>query len=80
MDPLSALLELTCCLLESADVVALIVNLIAWIFSKPNRTARKVAKTQGEEPPAKDFWFQVFVVLTPITITLTGIILYKWLR
>ncbi|MBX7103544.1 MAG: hypothetical protein K1X57_05660 [Gemmataceae bacterium] len=77
---LSVLLDLTCCLLEFIDVIALFTNGISWVKSAPNRAARREAKTVGAEPPPKDFWFQVLVVTTPIALTLTGILVYKWTR
>lgn len=80
LEPLTAILELSCCLLEFLNAAGIVTNLVAWFRSQPYREARKNAKQRGEPPPTDDFWFQVFVFLTPITITLTGIIIYKWLR
>ena len=74
------LLELTCCLLELLDSAAVITNIVAWTKSAPNRAARKEAKTVGAEPPPPDKWFQVLVFVTPIALTLTGIVIYKYVR
>lgn len=77
---MEVLLELTCCLLEFVDFAAIITEIVAWNRSKPNRQARKIAKTAGTDPPPRDTWFQILVFLTPIVITLTGIIIYKYVR
>lgn len=80
MELIPALLDLSCCLLEFINLASVIGNGVAWKRTEPYREARKEAKITGTPPPANDFWFQVFVFLTPITITLTGIVIYKWLR
>jgi hypothetical protein len=80
MDPVSVLFDLSCCLLEFVDVASIIVDFIAWRRSEPYREARKDSKRSGQPQPPSDFWFQLFVFLTPITITLTAIVIYKWLR
>jgi hypothetical protein len=80
MELVAALLDLSCCLLECVNLASLIGNGIAWKRSQPYREARKEAKLHGTPPPPDDFWFQVFVFLTPITMTISGIVLYKWLR
>lgn len=74
------LLELSCCLLEFIDVAAIISQGIAWSKSAPNRQARQLAKTTGAELPPRDGWFQFFVFLTPIVLTLTGIVIFRLVR
>lgn len=71
-------LELLCCLLEFLDAASILTAFFAWLKSEPYRDARKIAKSQGEETSANDFWFQVFVFLTPIAITLTILVIWKW--
>jgi hypothetical protein len=80
MEPIEFLLDISCCLLEFVDFAAIITNIVAWTKSAPHRAARKEAKTTGAEPPPRDTWFQVLVFMTPIALTLTGIVIYKWVR
>lgn len=80
MEAMEAIIGICGCLLEFVDVAAVITNIIAWTKSAPHRAARKEAKTTGAEMPPKDTWFQVLVFITPIAITLTGIVIYKWAR
>ena len=80
MEPIELLLELSCCLLECVDVAAIIANIVAWTKSEPYRVARKEAKTTGAELPPNDRWFQFLVFITPIALTLTGIVIFKWVR
>lgn len=80
VDAFTVFLELSCCLIESFDLIAVIVNGLAWFKSEPNRKQRREARAIGAEPPPTDFWFQLFVFTTPIVLTLTGIIVFKWVR
>lgn len=80
MELIGLLLDLSCCMLEFINLSSVIANAVAWRRSEPYREARKEAKQRHEPPPKNDFWFQLFVFLTPITLTLTGIVIYKWLR
>lgn len=80
MEALGFLFDLTCCFLEFADVGAIVADLVAWRKSGANRAARKQAKQRGDEAPPLDFWFWLFVVLTPVSMALTAIVVWKWLR
>jgi hypothetical protein len=62
------------------DFAAIITNIVAWTKSAPHRAARKEAKSTGAEMPPRDTWFQVLVFITPIALTLTGIVIFKWVR
>jgi hypothetical protein len=77
---LGVMFEVGCCLLEFIDIAAIITNLIAWSKSADHRVARKQARTVGAEPPPKDFWFQLLAFSTPIALTLTGLVVYKYVR
>jgi hypothetical protein len=80
VEPIEAILGICGCLLEFVDLAAIITNAVAWSKSAPHRAARKEAKTTGAEMPPHDTWFQVLVFITPIALTLTGIVIYKWVR
>ena len=80
MELLEVLFQLSCCLLEFIDFAAITTNVVAWTKSAPHRAARKEAKTTGAEMPPNDKWFQFLVFITPIALTLTGIVIFKWVR
>jgi hypothetical protein len=74
------LLDLACCFLEMVDFGALIANGVAWSKSRENRTAIRVAKKTGEEPPEPSGWTTAFQIMTPMVITLTVLLIIKWVR
>jgi hypothetical protein len=80
MEILEVLLNLGCCLLESTNVAAAIVDAVAWSKSRPNRAAIRTAKKAGEEPPDPNAWTTAFQILTPMVVTLTILMIIKWVR
>ena len=78
MDLLS-LLELCGCFIEGLNVVAVFVDVFAWINGQPNRSERRSAAEKGEAKPRLDSWNWMFVILTPIVILLTIIVVSKWI-
>jgi hypothetical protein len=80
MGLIEVLLDLGCCLLESGNLAGIIVDAVAWSKSRPNRAAIKSAKKAGEEPPPPSGWTTAFQILTPMVITLTILMIIKWVR
>jgi hypothetical protein len=80
LEPIELLLNVGCCLLETIDFGAIIANGVAWSKSRENRTAIRVAKKVGEEPPEPSGWTTAFQIMTPMVITLTILLIVKWVR
>jgi hypothetical protein len=80
MELIEVLLDLGCCLLESGNLAGIIVDAIAWRKSRPNRAAIRLAKKAGEKPPEMSGWTTAFQILTPMVITLTILMIIKWVR
>lgn len=74
------LFELCGCFLEGTNALVGLGEAIAWLFSTPNRTARREAKKTGHEVPPRDGWTWAFLILLPIFVLLTGLILVKYIR
>jgi hypothetical protein len=73
-----ALLELLGSLFDIADIIMLPLDLICfvgdvvcWFKGKPNRQARKAAKREGEDPPARNNWNKGFIVCTILVAAAT---------
>ena len=75
------LLDLACCFLtEVVNGGAIIADVIAWQKSRPNRAAIRAAKKAGETPPESTAWTTAFQILTPMVITLTVLLIIRWVR
>lgn len=74
------LLEACGCFLELLATSGVLADGVAWVRSKPNRVARKVAKAKGETPPEPDGWTTAWQILTPMAITLVVLVILKWTR
>jgi hypothetical protein len=74
------LLDVGCCLLETVNFSAIIADGVAWSKSRENRTAIRAAKKAGEEPPEQSGWTTAFQIMTPMVITLTILLIIKWVR
>jgi hypothetical protein len=77
---LETLLDLGCCLLETVNLGAIIANGVAWSKSRPNRLAIRTAKKAGEPPPELSGWTTAFQIMTPMVITLSVLLIIKWVR
>lgn len=58
-----ALLEMLVGLLELLDLVGVVVEVVAWLRSKPNRAERRDARRRGDAPPPRTGWTWTFVLL-----------------
>lgn len=74
------LIEACGCFLELLAASGVFADGIAWVRSKPNRVARKVAKETGQPPPEPDGWTTAWQILTPMAITLVILVILKWTR
>lgn len=73
------LVDLLLTLLDAITVLSWIADFIAWLGSKPSRTARKEAKALGGAPPPRSHAHVAFVVLTISSVVLTALLVLKWL-
>ena len=62
------------------DIVGWIVDGVAWFRSRGNRKDRRQARHLGEQPPPRNAWSWVLLVLTPVLIMLTLFLLWRWAR
>ncbi len=73
-------IEICGCLLECGDLAVTVVDIVAYYKSEPNRQARKNARAIGTKLPPMNWWLMLFVLATPIAITLTALVIYKYTR
>jgi nicotinamide riboside transporter PnuC len=76
---LLSLLELCGCFVDGLNIVAIFVDIFAWLNGQSNRSERRAAAMNGETKPRLDSWNWMFVILTPIVLLLTIIVVVKWI-
>jgi hypothetical protein len=74
MGAIEFLLELLIVFIELGTLGA---DIIAWFKGRPNRAARREAKSRGEVPPPRDAWNTRVIWLTLFFIGLTSYILIR---
>jgi hypothetical protein len=64
-------------ILVAADLVAFIADVYSWIRGRQNRIERRVARSSGDEVPARDQWNRRVIVLTVIISIITAILISR---
>ena len=62
-----------------ADLLSLIGDVVAWFYSRSNRSERRDAFLEGTTPPKRTRWTVAFPILTAIVIALTCLLIVRWL-
>ncbi len=74
MELFATLLEALLCLI---DGVAAIADIVAWVKGRDNRRIRKQARKDGSEPPPRDKWNRLWIVLTIVVAIATSLLIIR---
>jgi hypothetical protein len=80
MDLLFAIIEGLGVILDILDLLFIFGDVISWIKGKENRIERKSAKRSGDNPPKRNAWNRIFLLLSIFVIILTSLIIIRILR
>ena len=73
------LFEILYAVLEVIAALSWVADIFVWVKSKGSRAARKEAKASGEALPPRSGSHIAYIVLTISSLTLTALLVSKWL-
>ena len=79
LDLLIAAPDAFCCFLELIELVAGLLEAVAFRQSRDSRRARRAAKREGVPLPPRDRWHQWFLILTVFVVLLGLLLAPRWI-